>query len=170
MTKIWPVLLTGACGCIILGSAVMAQGEPAFNVTSYIPERFVDLRWQIAGDVNLNGSRQRVTSGGLSGLSDDDKQIINLLSSSEYRFRTIPRFLSWHVNAGLYLAHISNRHTTGNGSIERTSKSRFSPSIDQTIEAGQYVVSDLFVSAALNTNWRYINDPDGILPPQRPSL
>ena len=138
------------CGCFVAMLSANMQADSTFTVSSYIPQRFVDFRWRLDGHIgaqgfrNDNHSKDDFVDATVS--SSLDEQSLSFTSGSEYRYRTIPRYLTWTVKGGFGFDHTR---------YQSTNRTSVSPRLTKTIEAGKYLASDFFVAAIFATGWSY---------------
>jgi len=150
-------------GMIATGlSSVLYSAEPSFSINSYIPERFTDFKWQIGGNLRLNGGYTDYHVDDYSpyprfenGSRSSDMQTIQFNTTASYRYETIPRFLYLATTLAGGFNHrnllSSNDATDTIAVIDRTNSDSDIKSYDfrvgQNIDVGQYLVGDAFISA-----------------------
>ncbi|MFH1700873.1 MAG: hypothetical protein ABIE07_09830 [Candidatus Zixiibacteriota bacterium] len=138
--------------------------DKTFKVSSYIPEKFIDFEWRLNGGFNLSGFNTSTDNSFIDEWgnrnyrnSSGDKQSLTLGSSIFYRNETAQRFyiasgdLSVRINNGN-----SSRDDFSSGNIGEINNSRYESgqaiytvSIQPSISAGQYLLSDFFVTGAM---------------------
>lgn len=153
-------LMAILCGCFAVMSSVNLQADSTFAVSSFIPERFVDFQWRLDGHAGAQGyyNSNRSTAGSyeMSAIASSDAQSMSLTSGSEYRYRTIPRYLTWTIKGGFGLDHTRYQSSGANSwDSHKYNQTSLSPRLTQTVEAGKYLTSDFFLAATLTTAWSY---------------
>lgn len=162
--NIMAVLLFGAAG------SVLADENKQFMVNSFIPEMFRDLKWQIGGGFDFDGSDYTNLSDPPEtpyysrNSNDYDNYRINITSAIEYKYETILRFFSCGLSVG---SHYHNR--SGEGIADRSNQSyllydnsytfgdhSYGLQLYPKMEAGQYIFGDFF--GKVSANYRYYYD------------
>ena len=176
MPKCHCVPLVVAAVLFLAGPGTKASNTESFGVDSYIPEKFTDLQWKLDGGFGFSGNRtdQSDPVGSSSRYdryhsnSESDMRDLMLSSSLIYDHVTIPRFLNASLGISVYgRASSSESFTdyedTASSSVDRYGKSEgsiYALRISPSVNAGQYLVSDLFVTAATSYDYNYSGYPD----------
>jgi hypothetical protein len=172
--KIYQNLFISALMLCCLVSAA-ESGEPSFSVDSYIPERFVDFRWNIGGRLQFNGNSESAELDYLSSPFDwrqysgtYDRQVIQFDNNIGYRYETIPRFFELGGRLVAYFNHVNDQQSSSDPfdqsryntvDSDRDSKD-YSLYLYETLDAGQYIAGDLFLSARGKLSFRYTDSPN----------
>jgi len=147
--------------CCLRAAGIFADISD-FKVDSYIPDQYQDLRWLVEGNVRLDGSTSSSDPAPAGGTTEnsDNSQFILGRTEAAYRFFSIPRFLNadlslwsqadWNDESSTTEGdHLSFPLPGGSSYFRDTHTDRYSVRIEGDIAAGQYLVSDLFVSPQL---------------------
>jgi hypothetical protein len=138
-------------------------GEPQFRIDSYIPQKFVDFQWKIDGFVAIEGERlEAVDERTEYGIRTEyvktrDEQAFQIESNINYYRETKTDFLLWALRGNYYLV---NSSPSGSGSHSDLSE----PGLHFSGEGGTFVISDFFVSSAIDLSWVYIHNLHDINP------
>lgn len=161
-----------AVSCLFLFTSICAAQETKpFRVDSYIPEKFTDLEWRVAGEGTHRSNHQRPETGQDyydNVDSESDLTYFRASSTTRWRHFTIPREVSFSVtgqfnfstNSGSeirkysYYAYPEMERRT----VESKSRSfdfHFSPAT----EIRQYVSGNTFASLVGSVTLSYSHDP-----------
>lgn len=161
---------------LLVVSASTAAGND-FMVDSFIPEKFTDLEWRVAGGFNLSGndnSYNRMLDPGdnrtrYKTANSGDSWQFDVDSYTDYRYETIPKFMELDLRvSGSYLDRSSensseNAYSSGthydSSRDEYDSKQR-SLSVSPMFDGGIYVDDDFFLSAMGTAGLSYTEMPD----------
>jgi len=153
-----------------------ASDIASFGVDSYIPEKFTDLQWKLDGGFGFSGDR--TDSDDPTGSSDrydrfhssseSDRRDLRLSSSFIYDHVTVPRFLNASLGISVYgrassSESVTDYEDTASSAVDRYGKSEgsnYALRISPSVNAGQYLASDLFVTAATSYDYDYFGYPD----------
>lgn len=160
------------------GSMALAE-ESTFNISDYIPEKFVDLEWKVMGNLGLNNydiwsSTYRPTSNLHHSTQTRDIATWSggLKSRLAYRYQTVPRFLSTTLDiTGSYDWEKENttRNRTGSDFSEIVEEYELSRSESKSArrelstvayaDVGQYLSGDFFASIGASVRFMYEESP-----------
>jgi hypothetical protein len=151
-----------------------------FTAESFIPERFSDLEWRINGSFDLSGSDYESEIGHPPSSyrryewaeRESDGGGLSLGSRLHRRFVTIPRFVDFSLDLAADYRHSTNSLdqrldyddiSESHNLADNTNKS-YRTNLRALIDAGAYVVSDLFMSLRTDARTTYREDPgsDGL--------
>ncbi|MCK4632164.1 MAG: hypothetical protein KAT79_02775 [candidate division Zixibacteria bacterium] len=175
MEKAKKIQLTAMLIAIFLISA-SSHAKVSFKIEDYIPEKFVDLKWRLGGNLRLNGSDQdsesipTTESEWRIDRSESNRDGTDFSAGTDfgYRYETIPKFLRY--TASLNISY-SDDTFEGNSQREDSLGGLFYSSSDQdghtwrmsaseNLEAGAYISGDQFVSAIWSGNAIYYSKPE----------
>ncbi len=150
----------------------------SFQVESYIPEKFIDMKWRVSGNINFTGNdseHEEYASGIPTSISKDtknktDRQRLYLVNYYDYNYETIQRYLIFNSDLTIILnnTNYNSKHNEGSssGDIGRTSSSKRDPKeysirINPQLDCGVYLHSDLYVSLLSEWQHYYTGKPNG---------
>ncbi len=160
----------------LAGANVTANDTESFGVDSYIPQKFTDLEWRLDGYFRFDGDRSdrigpyvwEPDYDSYHASDDDDTRNIRLNSFLKYEHITIPKYLKASLEvSGRGTGSSDEWNEIGEGeqgSTERHfrtgNESQYGLLIHPSVEAGQYLLADLFVSSSLDYYYSYNGQPD----------
>lgn len=168
--KIVPACLLIAILSVPAGGA--RADEATFRIQSFIPEYFTDLEWTITGKAHFHGrnsdqSGDLIRAGGELSDYDEDNQSLSVSSRLKYEWVTLPRFFT----SSLAVSTGYGAKTSTSGQTENIDEYRYRDytnkydlkdynfGIGQSLECGQYLYGDFFVSAEAAYSYRYEGYP-----------
>ncbi|MEW5923413.1 MAG: hypothetical protein AB1746_05445 [Candidatus Zixiibacteriota bacterium] len=159
---------------VILISAAIAVNadQPQFRVESFIPQKFTDLEIKLDGAIGNNGSdtdmdmiepdMERYSN------SSDDGQNIDIGGTLVRKYETIPKFYEYHGGLSFGFRNRDNdaKSRTGDDSVFwvkdewESSSYEFDLFTENTIDAGAYMLEDLFLSGRVGLDGYYGKAPE----------
>jgi len=136
-----------------------------FGVDGYIPEYFRDFEWRVFGGAYVNGDdREQERSGVSPAFSDEsnlyamDMQSLNLGSLMRYRYATVPRFATFVLESDIGFSHtnrlfsrrVDDPDNFSDFNHDDQSDISYDIALSPSLDVGQYVAGDLFLSSLIN--------------------
>ena len=172
MTRCFCVPLIATVALFLAGSDATASDDPQFQVNSYIPQKFTDVTWRLDGDFGFSG-RQIDREGPMHydqylSSKENDSRNISFASYTTYNYVTIPRFFNASLGVfGSGSAYSSESFNDREDSLYGTShavgdndRSRYGFAFSSSLNAGQYLLEDMFVSAITSFAYNYSGNPE----------
>lgn len=164
--------------CLLLGSSLASHADTTtFRVSSYVPDTFTDLLWQVNGGFAFDGSHNSTDDKGLipgtrqKSETSSARREFDLGSRFARRFYSVPRFL--YLAGSVNGIVDRNRYTSTTESYDALlTMSRFSRyydedkhrydryEIDLSGEAGEYLTGDWYLAHSAGAELSYYNRND----------
>ncbi|MCD6248964.1 MAG: hypothetical protein J7J98_01360 [candidate division Zixibacteria bacterium] len=172
MSRCFCVPLIATVALFLAGSNATASDNAQFQVNSYIPQKFTDMTWRLDGGFGFFSSQTDQEGPAyydqyLSSREDDSRDI-RFSSYTTYDYVTIPRFFNASLGVSGYgrassSESFNDREDSQYGSgygVGDNERSRYDLAFNPSLNAGQYLLEDLFVSATASFAYNYSGRPE----------
>ena len=153
-------------------AGVIHADQPRFRVDSFIPQKFTDLEIKLDGAIQNRGygydSDHAQPDMNGNSQSDDNLQRIEIGGTLVKKYETIPRFYEYRCHLASSFLN-QNRDEESNmsydGANSRMTKNEssgyeFDFSLENSIDAGAYMLKDFFLSGQVDLKAYYIKSPE----------